>query len=142
MRPDPLRLDDIRQYEVSARAHSGFPLSSREFAGEANEQEWKFYVHSTETTVALRARLAMETPDASYVVDAVVRYRSATPFTAEPSVLQDFLNGEAMPTLYPFIREALHEAGRKIRAEAILLGTYDPRASPIIVGADELDPAP
>ncbi|MEV4058393.1 hypothetical protein AB0J55_44910 [Amycolatopsis sp. NPDC049688] len=142
-----LDLANVQFYEVSAKLDAGFQtglaaaiggeagesqdLSSPEgSAGEdadADAQVWTFFIHVDDTKVNFRGRLAVDAPDARYVIDAAVFYVAKEEVSIDRDALQEFLNRAAMIALYPFVREALHEAGRKIGANPPLLGIYDPQ---------------
>ncbi|GAB3717004.1 hypothetical protein GCM10027598_27320 [Amycolatopsis oliviviridis] len=141
-----LDLVNVQFYEVSARLDSGFPAgvaaaissgdtgadqdsatNEEQETGQSDPQFWTFFVHVDNTSVNLRGRLTINAPDAGYAVDAAVFYTAKEEVTIDREALEEFLNRAAMIALYPFVREALHEAGRKIGANPPLLGIYDPQ---------------
>lgn len=141
-----LDLVNMQFYEVSAKLNSGLPanittaISSGDTgpgqdlvadeeptAEQSDPQFWTFFVHVDNTSVNLRGRLTINAPDARYAIDAAVFYTAKEEVTIDREALEEFLNRAAMIALYPFVREALHEAGRKIGANPPLLGIYDPQ---------------
>ncbi|MFI6305914.1 hypothetical protein ACIBCH_28890 [Amycolatopsis thailandensis] len=141
-----LDLVNVQFYEVSAKLGSGFPVGvtaavssgdtdseddlvggEESATGQSESQFWTFFVHVDSTSVNLRGRLTINAPDAEYAVDAAVFYTATEEVTIDREALEEFLNRAAMIALYPFVREALHEAGRKIGASPPLLGIYDPQ---------------
>lgn len=141
-----LDLVNVQFYELSAKLDSGFPVdTTAAISGgdtdvnqevvsqedstteQGDPQFWTFFVHVDDTSVNLRARLTVNAPDARYAVDAAVFYVAKEEVTIDREALEEFLNRAAMIALYPFMREALHEAGRKIGASPPLLGIHDPQ---------------
>jgi hypothetical protein len=154
-----LDLANVQFYEVSAKLDAGFQtglaaavgdeagasqgLSAPEgSAGEDGDaQAWTFFIHVDDTKVNLRGRLAVDAPDARYIIDAAVFYVAKEEVSIDRDALQEFLNRAAMIALYPFVREALHEAGRKIGANPPLLGIYDPQKIQIQLSEPVAEPA-
>ncbi|MDR7301422.1 hypothetical protein [Haloactinomyces albus] len=128
-----VELKNIQFYEVQARLYNGFdgdsPAASAADGSDqedTSEQEWQFRIQVDSRNVNLRARLVVHGPDAGYVVDGAAFYVTDEEVNVEQDALEEFLNRAAMLALYPFIRESLHEAARKINANPPLLGMFSP----------------
>ncbi|QIZ35033.1 hypothetical protein [Saccharopolyspora sp. ASAGF58] len=124
---DRVRLREVQFYEIHARLNAGF-ADGGDDTGAATEgpQKWDLQLQLRETDLGVRCRLDVGAPDANYVVDAAIFYDFDESLKIEPAALAEFVNRAAFFALYPFVREALHSAGRKIGAQAPLLGMLDP----------------
>lgn len=127
---DLTALEGVQFFEVRGVLYAGFsdekPASTQENE-EADSDDtqskytWQFFIQYSAAHINLRAQLKLRGPDARYTVDAAARFALSEEADVQKSILEQFLNGAAMVVLYPYIREALHETGRKIGAKIPLM---------------------
>lgn len=132
-------LQDVRMYEVACRTDTGFrddkaTIASRELRkkrradGEPDgeEQRWDITISVSAKRIECRARVMVQLRECRYLVDAASIYSRSDGSTGssgakrtkdEPpeAALVKFIEEEALPTLYPYLRAEIHQAAVKIR---------------------------
>ena len=76
----------------------------------------------TDTEIDVRSINDVETGDAKYHVDVVVRYGLTEPLELTPEANQEFVERVAIMAAWPYVREAMADLSRKIRATPVTLG--------------------
>lgn len=124
-----LHLDDVRIYETRYRTDLGFrdeelSISTREIRRERRDsgepeqeiQNWDISVTTSPRRFECRARVYVQMRECRYLVDAAVIYKASSP-VAKPGkdLIKEFIQGEALPALFPFIRAEVKQASQKIR---------------------------
>ncbi len=121
---DLIKLADVRDiqfYELSGRLYSGFEDSHDE--GPTGSQDVSFKVRLGRTFLALRLRLQVNGEAGVYLADGAVIFKlqEAVEPVSSP-IMQQFIEREAFPVLYPFVRQALYDVASRLGAEVPVLG--------------------
>src|SRR5690349_4631548 len=121
-------LDDVRMYEVACRTDLGFKddftTAARdrrrklraEGKSDEEEQRWDITIRVSPKRIECRARVVVQLRDCRYLVDGASIYLNpSADSTPQESALVQFVEQEALPTLYPYLRAEIHQAAAKIR---------------------------
>lgn len=112
---------DIQFYELNARLYSGFQDEPGETT--AGSQDVSFKVRLGETFLAFRLRLQVNGEAGQYLADGAVIFKLLEAVEpVSPAVMQKFIEREAFPILYPFVRQALYDVASRLGAEVPVLG--------------------
>lgn len=112
---------DIQFYEIAGKLYAGF--SNGEEKPETGSQEVNFKVRLGKKFLAFRLRLEVFGDAGSYLADAAVVFRLLEPLdVVSPEVMKGFLEKEAFPVLYPFVRQAIYDVAAKLGSEVPVLG--------------------
>ncbi len=79
-------------------------------------------VRAGDERIEVRCRLTVDTGQATLVIDAASRFEYREPLTVSPSARAVFVKRVGVMAVYPYLREAAHEAASKLRVDAPLLG--------------------
>ncbi|MFB9432376.1 hypothetical protein ACFFR8_23665 [Streptoalloteichus tenebrarius] len=123
-------VDDIQFYELRARlleepdpAHDG----EHDAAGVEQRPKAAFRVMLDGSLLGFRLRLSVRSVAAEYVADAAAFFRLAEPVAVvEASAMNAFIEKEAFPVLYPFVRQSVFDLASKMGVETVLLGLTRP----------------
>jgi hypothetical protein len=112
---------DVQFYELHGRLYSAF--DNEEDRREPGSQEVNFKVRLGETFLAFRLRLEVFGEAGRYLADAAVIFRIAEPVDpVAPGIMKSFIEKEAFPVLYPFVRQSLYDVAARLAAEVPILG--------------------
>lgn len=141
-----VKIEDIVFYEVGARRKESEPLgdgrgSDAGASGDSTSAEGPtsspvhasgadtvatLMVRATSGRMEVRSRMEIDTPAATCRVDAGVSFSfdvdKSDPVVASDTVRQEFAQRVGFMVLYPYLREAAHQAVQKLRLEPPLLG--------------------
>lgn len=109
-------------------AASSPPISATKTLVE--KQKWVLTIRVTENQMYFRVRFQSGNKLVKYIADAAVYYDVDGDAGPSKSIVMEFVKAEAVPTIIPFIREALLESARR-------LGVPPPRLARIPDGFDE-----
>ena len=112
-------LSDITFYAIVAiqrEAPIDAPTTHEHHMAVKHEESW----------LEIRARTTVQAEDATFQVDASVRFSLAEPITIPEPVTRAFIEKVAFPVLYPYIRESVHQNAVKIGTDVPLLSLLSP----------------
>jgi hypothetical protein len=112
-------LHDVTFYEISAKRREG-RVPGSDPSGTATSST-RVLSASDETTVTVRFRTTMEAPDASYVIDIGIVFRTNVTVDVADAAMRRFTEYVALPIAHPFVREAVHEIAAKLRLKRPVL---------------------
>lgn len=120
-----VELDDLRFFEISARARAGFALPEPDGDGDP-PADMHIQVRVRPQEFGIRVRTTLVTDDADVRVDAAALYSAPGILTYEPELIAQFVTQVGIKTVFPFLREAIADATRRIGVEPHLLGVLRP----------------
>ncbi|SHG32893.1 hypothetical protein [Streptoalloteichus hindustanus] len=117
-------VEDVQFYEVHGRVLEGLdPVESGGYDDGLTEQP-----HATsrvllqDDSLGFRLRLTVRSPLAEYVSDAAVLFRLAEPVSdIDPDIVGAFIQREAFPVLYPFVRQSIFDLASRMGVESVVL---------------------
>ena len=128
-------LREIKYYELSARLRTeswdkpedapvAEPDTSREAEEAGDEQDSQLVVNmrSSSTSIEVRVRMAVRNQVAEFVADVSAWYHFSEQVYLDDDLRTEFGERIGVMAVWPFLREALHAQGAKLRTEIPLLG--------------------
>jgi len=126
---DRAELDDIVCYGLTARSAAGYPLPPVTGEGDA-EPDMVIRARLRPDALTVRIVVRMRTPDAALQVDIGAVYSILDMLDYSPQVLVRFIADSAIPTIYPFVREIIADASRRVGVEHYVIASLEPPRVP------------
>ncbi|MDP9848681.1 hypothetical protein [Streptosporangium lutulentum] len=138
-----LELRQIYFFEISSRRWGSNP-GSAEVAPEADEHNLQVMNKLEKERLSVRARMEIKTTQAQIIVDVAAIFSleegglflsaeedgpdepSESDVFLEEETLKQFMEEVGVPALFPFIRESVHSAARRIGVKAPIIGLLKP----------------
>jgi hypothetical protein len=119
---DDVELVDVRCYEISAKARDGFKLAEAR-GGRELPTELNVFVQQSKGHLGIRIRAELLSEEAEARADFAATYHTPEDTEYTESAVKRFVAQDAIFTIFPFLREAIAEATRRISVEPHMLAT-------------------
>lgn len=111
-------LTDIRVYEVAARRTA----EGVDPEDVPTAEDFSVNARGTDEMFETRGRLYLRTPEAEFVVEVGAIHSLDEPIVLPPHVAAEFIQRVGIMALYPFMREQVFSAARRLGVQAPVLG--------------------
>lgn len=130
---DRAELDDIICYGIVAQSAAGYSLPPMK-GDDDSDQEMAIRARIQPGKLIVRVVVRVRTTDAALKVDLGVMYSLPDVLDHPPQVIARFIVESTIPTIYPFVREGVADASRRIGGEHYLMTSLEPpRVSDVIL---------
>jgi hypothetical protein len=137
---DRAELDDIVCYGLTAQSAAGYPLPPVKGDDDANS-EMTVRTRMQPGKLTVRVIVRIRTADVNLKVDIGAVYSIPDVLDHPPQFIARFIVDSAIPTVYPFVREAIADASMRVGGERYLMaGLAPPQVSDTVLNgiADDL----
>lgn len=122
---DRAELDDIVCYGIVAQSAAGYPLPPMK-GDDDSDQEMTIRARIQPGKLIVRVVVRVRTTDAALKVDLGAVYSIPDVLDHPPQFIARFIVDSAIPTIYPFVRESISDASRRIGDENYLMASLEP----------------
>jgi len=145
-----LEFEDVVVYEARAqRRDGGFEDLIEDTTNDEGHGELRIdlLVQDSDQWLAVRAQCVTGSAEAVVTYDAAVVYRKAEPMKMDTATTTAFITRVGLMTLYPFLREGVHQASSRVGTTPIKLGLLKAGQANVQLGhsqpvSEHLDEAP
>jgi len=122
---DRAELDDIVCYGFTAQSADGYPLPPVKRDGDA-DPEMTIRARMQPGKLTVRVVVRVRTTDTALKVDIGAVYSIPDVLDHPAQLIARFIAGSAIPTIYPFVREVIADASRRVGREQYLIASLAP----------------
>jgi hypothetical protein len=122
---DRAELDDIVCYGLAAQSAAGYSLPPVK-RDDDSDSEMTVRTRMQPGKLTVRVIVRIRTTDAALEVDLGAVYSIPDVLDHPPQFIARFIADSAIPTIYPFIRELIADASRRVSGERYLMASLEP----------------